>query len=85
MINSNIDLTKEDKEVLGVMEFSEEKVKDEYDNDLWMFVLCKSQDLNEDWKEAIESGNQTEDRCNELFFKINSLLTKLDPMKMGAN
>ena len=85
MINSNIDLTKEDKEVLGVMEFSEEKVKDEYDNDLWMFVLCKSQDLNEDWKDAIESGTESEDRCKELFFKINSLLTKLDPMKMGAN
>jgi len=71
-----LDFTKDDLEVLSVMEFSEEKVKDEYDNDLWMFVLCKSQDLDEDWSEAIKSGDETEERYNELFTKINNLLAK---------
>tara|TARA_R110001592_G_scaffold149478_1_gene374964 strand:+ start:337 stop:594 length:258 start_codon:yes stop_codon:yes gene_type:complete len=85
MINSNIDLTKDDLEVLGFMEYDKEKVKDEYDNDLWMFVLCKSQDLDEDWKEAVECGNETQERYNETFTNINNLLAKLDPMKMGAN
>ena len=73
-----LDFTKDDLEVLGVMEYTKEKVRDEYDNDLWMFVLCKSQDLEEDWAEAIKSGNETEERYNELFTKINNLLAKTE-------
>jgi len=77
------DLTKEDKEVLNYMEYDEEKVKDEYYNDLWLFVLCKSQDLDQDWKEAIEDGNATKESYDELFTKINNLLFKLDSINKG--
>ena len=74
-----LDLTKEDLEVLNVMEYSEEIVKDEYYNDLWLFVLCKSQDLEEDWKLAIKSGDETQERYNQLSVKIGNLLSKLPP------
>lgn len=75
----NLDLTKDDLEVLNVMEYSEEIVKDEYYNELWLFVLCKSQDLEEDWKLAIESGDETQERYNQLSVKIGNLLSKLSP------
>jgi|5_EtaG_2_1085323.scaffolds.fasta_scaffold421360_1 hypothetical protein len=74
-----LDLTKEDLEVLNVMEYSEEIVKDEYYNELWLFVLCKSQDLEEDWKLAIKSGDETQERYNQLSVKIGNLLSKLPP------
>jgi len=77
------DLTKEEKEILiNYMEYDEEILVNEYDNDLYIFAICKSQDLEEDWAEAIKSGNETEERYNELFVKINSLLSKLNPIKV---
>ena len=77
------DLTKEEKDILiNYMEYEQEIVENEYDNDLFLFAVCKSQDLDEDWKLAIKSGDETEENYNKLFTKINNLVSKLDQIKV---
>ena len=77
------DLTKEEKDILiNHMEYDQEIVENEYDNDLYLFALCKSQDLDEDWKLAIKLKDETEENYNKLFTKINNLVSKLDPIKV---
>ena len=76
------DLTKEEKDILiNYMEYEQEIVENEYDNDLFLFAVCKSQDLDEDWKLAIKLGDETEENYNKLFSKVNNLVSKLDPIK----
>jgi len=75
------DLTKEEKDILiNYMEYEQEIVENEYDNDLFLFAVCKSQDLDEDWKLAIKLGDETEENYNKLFSKVNNLVLKLNPM-----